>query len=184
MVFRLRNGAETFQRIMDVTLAIIKWQFALIYLDEIVFFSKSPAKHIDHGKQELTSLQSAELTHKLKNWNLFLDTIDYLEHVIRPRRLKPTARTADAIQKLRKLHNLIERRSFLELYNDFRRFIPSFALIAASLFRKKQKNKPRNFGPLFEKELIAMKIFQEIVISPLTLALPYAGGHFTKPFNV
>lgn len=41
-------------------------EFVLVYLDEIVMFSKTPEKYIDHVKQLLTLLQCAEATLKLK----------------------------------------------------------------------------------------------------------------------
>ena len=41
MPFGLRNAPAAVQRTMDVILASVKWKTALVYLDDIVVFSKS-----------------------------------------------------------------------------------------------------------------------------------------------
>lgn len=59
---------------------IRRW-FALVYLDEIVVYRKS---HQDHNKQALGVLRlpyKAGVTLKLKKWNRFAETIDYLAQV-------------------------------------------------------------------------------------------------------
>lgn len=38
----LCNASGTIQRTIDVNLSIVKWQFSLVYLDNIVTFSKTP----------------------------------------------------------------------------------------------------------------------------------------------
>ena len=39
MPFGLRNAPATFQRPIDIVLSSVKWQFALVYLDDIAIFS-------------------------------------------------------------------------------------------------------------------------------------------------
>lgn len=52
----LKNVPGTFLRAMDVILSSGKWQFALVYLDDMVLFSRIPDEHIDHVQQILTLL--------------------------------------------------------------------------------------------------------------------------------
>lgn len=56
-----------FQRAMDFLLAKVKWQFALVYLDDIVIFSRTQDEHIAHARQLLTLLHDAGVTLNLKN---------------------------------------------------------------------------------------------------------------------
>lgn len=51
---------------MDVILAGVKWQHALVYLDGILVFSKTPGTHIKHVHQVRTLLQRAGVTMKVK----------------------------------------------------------------------------------------------------------------------
>lgn len=82
---------------MDATLAFVKWQLALVYLDDIVILSKTLEKHIDHVNQKQTILQHTGVPHELKKWFSFTDTIDYIGNVVRQRRLEISAHTADTI---------------------------------------------------------------------------------------
>lgn len=70
----------------------------MVHLDDIVNFSETHEKHIDNGKHVLTFLQRAKVTLKFRKCSSFTNLIKYLEHVIRPRRLKIAAHTADSIQ--------------------------------------------------------------------------------------
>lgn len=48
MPFSLRNGPSIFQRIMEGVLAPFLWLFALVYIDNIVVYSKSWEDHLEH----------------------------------------------------------------------------------------------------------------------------------------
>lgn len=61
MPFELRNAPDTFQRTMGVILSTLLWKCAIIYLDDIVIFSKSPQEHIGHVKTMLTLLRNASV---------------------------------------------------------------------------------------------------------------------------
>ncbi len=49
MPFGLMNALATFQRALDIILAPFKWQTCLVYLDDIIIFSKCIEDHIDHA---------------------------------------------------------------------------------------------------------------------------------------
>ena len=61
MPFGLKNAPGTFQRAADIILASVKWQFALVYLDDIIVYSKSIEEHLDHLASVLKLLQRAGL---------------------------------------------------------------------------------------------------------------------------
>lgn len=160
MPIGLMNAPGTIQRTMEGILASIKWQFALVYLDDIFIFSKVPEKHVNHFKHMLTLPQRAGVTSKLEKCSFFTDTINYLGHVIRPRRLMIDADTADAIKKLKEPRIITELCSFLGLCNVFQRFFPSFARKVAPLNHKLHKYQPKKFVPLNKEELTAIRLFK------------------------
>ena len=45
MPFGLKNAPGTFKRAADVILAGFKWQFALVYLEDIIIYSSSIEEH-------------------------------------------------------------------------------------------------------------------------------------------
>lgn len=138
--FGSENAPGLFESTMEAILTSVKWQFALVHFNDIVIFSKTPGKHIDHDKQEIALLERVEVTLELKKCFFFTDTIDILEHIIRPRRLELAAHNADVIRNIKETRNITDLRTTLGLHNIFRRFVSSFARIAAPLNRKLQKD--------------------------------------------
>ena len=51
MPFGLMNAGETFQRAMDIAFAKEIREFLVIYLDDIIVFSKTDYEHLDHLRQ-------------------------------------------------------------------------------------------------------------------------------------
>lgn len=66
MPFGPSNSAGTIQSARDVMLSAVKWQFALVYLQDIVIFSRTPAEHIAQVHSVLTHLNNAGVTLRLK----------------------------------------------------------------------------------------------------------------------
>ena len=52
MPFGLTNAPSTFQRMMDVLLAGLKWNSCLVYLDNIIIFSKTIPQHLQRLEAE------------------------------------------------------------------------------------------------------------------------------------
>lgn len=44
--FGLTNAPATFQRVLDIVLAKYKWQTCLVYIDDVIIYSKSVKQHI------------------------------------------------------------------------------------------------------------------------------------------
>ena len=65
MPFGLCNAPATFQRVMDMVLMGLKWDACLIYLDDVVVFSKTFDEHLDKLDKVLTAIQQAGLRLKI-----------------------------------------------------------------------------------------------------------------------
>lgn len=74
MRFGLTNAPGTFQRMMDVLLAGLKWNVCLVYLDDIVTFSKTVDEHLVRLESVLKCLQTANLTLKLSKCQFLAST--------------------------------------------------------------------------------------------------------------
>lgn len=68
MFLRLKNAAATFQLAMHVILSNVKWQYAFIYLDDIVLFSKKLKVHTERKRSVFCLLEDAAITLKLKKY--------------------------------------------------------------------------------------------------------------------
>src|ERR1700742_4027178 len=62
MPFGYRNGPPVFQRIMQNILAPFLWIFALVYIDDIVVYSKSFDDHLAHVDKVLKAIIKSRIT--------------------------------------------------------------------------------------------------------------------------
>ena len=80
--FGLTKTPATFQRLMDTCLGDLNLHCSIIYLDEIVIFSKDPASHLERLKAVFWKLEEAGLKLKPSKYELFQWQLAYLGHVI------------------------------------------------------------------------------------------------------
>ena len=59
MPFGLRNAPATFQRALDIPLSGVRWQICLVYLDDVILFSRTVEQHVKHLNTVLSLLRSA-----------------------------------------------------------------------------------------------------------------------------
>lgn len=123
---------------MDITRLPDKWQFAHVYLDDVVVFSHSTC-HIRHVTRVLSLSQAAGATLILEISNFFTGKTDYFGHLIRKRRLEIAAHLIKTI-KIETTDERTKVHSFYVLCNILRRFVPNFAGIATPLNQKFKKN--------------------------------------------
>lgn len=118
---------------MDIILFTLNRQFAIEYLNDMVLCSKTAEERINYVQQVFTLFHDAGVLLMLKRSNFFTNTIEYLCHVILPRRLEIARLINDAIGRHRPPTLTTELRSFYGLCKDFRRNLHNFARLAASL---------------------------------------------------
>lgn len=114
---------------------------------------------------------------------LFTNSIDYLDHATRSRRLNNVSHITDAFKRFKPPKNVTELRSFFDLCNVFRRFLPNFARVATLHERKLRKGQPKKFTALTAEDRAAMKELQNRFHLPPVVALSYADRPFTQDTN-
>ena len=179
MPFGLRNAPATFQRFVDITLSGLTWKTCLVYLDDIIVFSKTPAEHMAHLDAVLHRLYRAGLTLNLKKCHFFKNTVDYLGHVIRPGQLSVAEKNTAALKDMKHPTTQTELRSFLGLCNVYRRFVKGFAKIAAPLNVLLRKGETPQLDLLSPDQVIAFDTLRDALLNPPILALPRIEGAFT-----
>lgn len=179
MPFGLKNAPATFQRVMNIILSSVHWQFALVYLDDVIVFSKTLDEHFDHVRTVLRLLRNAGVTIRLDKCSFFATKVEYLGHTITPGKLAIHNRACDAVEQFKPLRTTTDIRSFLGLCNVFRRFVPNFSRVAAPLNKKLKKGQPSTFDELTQEEHGAYQPLKQALSTPPVLALPKLEGRYT-----
>jgi len=133
MPFGLTNAPSTFQRIMNTALQAFLGKFVIVYLDDIVIYSKNERQHEEHLRLVLNALEANELYARPSKCIIAVDELEFCGHIIGHGRCRPTASKVKAISEWPEPQNVHEVRQFLGLASYYRRYIEGFAKIAAPL---------------------------------------------------
>ena len=98
MPFGLCNAPATFQRMMDIVLTGLKWKTCLIYLDDVVVFSKSFDSHLSDLKDVLTAIGKAGLRLKISKCQFGVTTLQMLGHLVDQQGVRPNLEKVRAVQ--------------------------------------------------------------------------------------
>ena len=82
MPFGLTNAAATFQRFTETCLGDLHLQWCIIYLGDVIVFTKSLEEHQDHLEAVFEKLAKAGLKLKPTKCEFFWNRISYLGHIV------------------------------------------------------------------------------------------------------
>ena len=141
MPFGLCNAPGTFERLMEVAMRGLQWTSCLVYLDDIVVFSRDFDSHLCRLGQVLGRLETAGLKVKPSKCHLAQKEVAFLGHIVGADGVKTDPRKVAAVREWPTPATLTEVRSFLGLAGYYRAFVPEFATIAKPLSMLSDKGK-------------------------------------------
>ena len=130
MPFRLINAPATFQWLLETCLGELHLQQCIIYLDDIIIFSKTPKEHITRLRAVFERLAEASLKLKLVMREFFKRWVAYLGHIVSKDGVETDPKKIKAIVNWPRASTMTDLCSFLEFTNHYRRFIHKYAHIA------------------------------------------------------
>ena len=80
--FSLTNAPATFQAYINKSLIDLINQFCVVYLNNILIYSKNPEAYIEHVKRVLDRLRQASLFISLKKCEFFTIKVEFLSFII------------------------------------------------------------------------------------------------------
>ena len=98
MPFGLTNSGASLQRLMVHILRGLEYRYALIYIDDIIIFSKSVDEHLAHLEEVFKRLREANIKLNPKRGNFVKQKLEYLGHVINPKGVEPDPNKIRVVQ--------------------------------------------------------------------------------------
>ena len=167
--FGLTNAPATFMQLMQQIFHPYLDQFVVIYLDDILVYSKTKEDHKKHLKIVLQLLRENQLYAKLNKCEIFMKQVSFLGHLI----------TQDGIymeqEKIKSIidwpipKSVTEVRSFLGLAGFYRKFIKNYSQMTSIINDLLQKNVPFVWT---SKHTEAFETIKQAVVSAPVLKTP------------
>jgi hypothetical protein len=186
---------------MNYVLRSVIGKICLVYLDDIIVFSKTKEEHLTNLERIFDLLKEADLKLGLSKCKFMCESVQYLGHVISAKGITPDPEKIEALKNYERPTSVVEIQSFLGLASYYRRFIKNFADIAHPLIeltkKKKDKgnqnNKTKHQASKFSKPVVTSESFEwgdaeqeafeklrECLITPPIVAFP----DFEKEFLI
>lgn len=97
--FRLTNASATFQALMNNIFRSFLDEFVVVYLDNILVYSRNQEEHLKHLRKVLTVLEEHKLYGNLSKYKFFKKEVEYLGHIISDKGIQVDSRKTRAIDK-------------------------------------------------------------------------------------
>ncbi|KAL0151249.1 hypothetical protein M9458_053440 [Cirrhinus mrigala] len=127
------------KRLMERVLADLRGKICLVYIDDIIIYSKTLEQHIQHLNTVFHKLTQANLTLNMKKCHFFKHQLKFLGHVVSERGVEIAREKTRAFAEFPPPQDLKALQRFLGLAGWYHKFIPRFADIAAPLNYLKKK---------------------------------------------
>ena len=133
MPYGLCNHPATFQRLMQNCLGELNLTYALIYLDDVIVFSRTKEDHIHRLRVVFSRFMEHGLKLKPSKCHFLHDEITFLGHQISAEGMKPGTENLRAIAEMAPPTTYTGIREYTGMTGFFRRFIKGYAKVAKPL---------------------------------------------------
>jgi hypothetical protein len=177
MPFGLTSVPATFQAAMNSVFAPFLRKFVLVFIDDILIYSRTMAYHCEHLQQVFQLLRQHQLYVKRSKCSFAQTALEYLGHIISDKGVATDASKISAVQQWPVPRTVKHLRGFLGLAGYYRRFIRNFGPISRPLTQLLKKGMQFIWTAYEQAAFDALK---HALIQAPVLTLP----DFAKPFQL
>ena len=150
--------------------------FVVVFIDDILVYSKDAQEHEQHLKIVLQTLREKKLYAKLNKCDFWLKEVSFLCHIVLAEGIRVDPTKIEVVVNWKPPRNVTEVRSFLGLAGYYRRFVRGFFVIASPLTKLFKK------GIKFEWTDKCQNSFERlkgILVEAPVLTQPTSGKEYT-----
>ena len=169
MPFGLTNAPAPFMDLMNQVFRPYLDSFVIVFIDDILVYSKSREEHEEHLRTILAILRTKQLYVKFSKYEFWLDKIAFLRYVISAEGVYMDPSKIAAIVNWEPPINIMETRSFLGLVGYYQRFVHYFSFIVPPLMKLLKKNMKFEWTSNYQRSFKILK--GKLVIMPVLTLL-------------
>ena len=175
MSFGLTNAPAAFMSFMNGIFKPYLDLFVIVFIDDILIYSKSRKEHEEHLKIVLELLREKRLYAKFSKCEFWLDSVSFLGHVVSKDGVMVNSSKIEVVKSLVRRTYVTEVRSFVGFASYYRRFVKGFSSVASQLTNLTKQNVPFVWSDECEESFQSLKTL--LTTAPI-LTLPVEGKNF------
>jgi hypothetical protein len=175
--FGLTNAPTYFMNLMNKVFMEFLDKFVVVFIDDILIYSKSEEEHATHLRLILETLREHQLYAKFSKCEFWLKEVGFLGHVLSAGGVSVDPKKIKSVMEWEAPTTQTEVRGFLGLAGYYRKFVEGFSSIARPMTQLLKTDKKFEWTPKYEE------CFQELkkrLVTALVLTMP----DITKNFDV
>ena len=181
MPYSLCNAPATFQQLMQNCLGELNLTYALIYLDDVIVFSRTEEDHLIRLRVVFERFREHGLKLKPSKCHFLWKEITFLGHKVSEEGMKPGEEGLRSIAEMAPPQNYTKIQRFLSATGFFRRFIKNYARIARPLNDLLEGEASKWKAQPVDLTLEAVEAFDLLKTKCVTTPV-LAFANFEKPF--
>jgi hypothetical protein len=177
MSFGLTNAPAHFTYMMNSVFMPESDKFVVVFIDDILIYSKNEEEHAQHLWIVLTRLREHQLYAKFSKCVFWLEEIQFLGHVLSANEIVVDPSKVNDILEWKPSTTVDQVRSFLRLAGYYRKFIPDFSKLVKPITSLLKNDTKFNWSSRCNEAFEQLKVL-------LTTAPVLAQPNIEKPFDV
>ena len=177
MSFSLTNAPAYFMYLMNKVFMEYLDKFVVVFIDDILVYSKNEEKHEEHLRLVLQKLREHQLYAKFSKCEFWLKEVSFLGHIISNGGVAVDPKKVRDVLSWKPPQDVSEIQSFLVMARYYRRFIEGFSKLAKPMTALLKKNAKFVWSKQCRDSFEELK---KRLTSTLVLVLP----NLTKSFSI